>query len=172
MELVAAASKGRRSSTPPGSTSQAPEVHSTDPPVSGEKRRAPAIGSTGRVRVALADHDAEVRGWLSKTLTRLADVVEAEHGIELERTLRDAGPFDLVVTRANLPVQTGLSVLARCRAGGDATPFVVITSVQRKSLTVFVSDAEGTVLSSRVVDSDNLLALALSLIERARRAGA
>jgi hypothetical protein len=45
---------------------------------------------------------------------------------------------------------------------------VVVTSIHQCLLRVFVSDAEGTVLSSRVVDGDNLRTLASNLIEAGR----
>lgn len=118
-------------------------------------------------RILLADRDPVVRSQIKPILHALrADVSEAESGQHLEDLLRDQGPFDLVITNAQLPVRSGLQVLARCRADGVRTPFIVVTSVHQLLLRVFVSDAEGTVLSSRMVDGDNLATLAGSLIER------
>ncbi len=95
-----------------------------------------------------------------------ADVDETDSGQHLEDLLRGSGPFDLVITDAQLPVRSGLQVLARCRTDGVRTPFIVIQSVHQLLLRVFVSDAEGTVLSSRMVDGDNLASLAGNLIEQ------
>jgi CheY-like chemotaxis protein len=133
-------------------------------PVSGGRQsgRAPR-----RVRILLAEADEKVRDWLRRPLSRLAGTVsEAGSGPELEALLLEEGPFDLVITNAQLPVQSGLQVLARLRARGETTPFIVVTSIHASLLRVFVSDAEGTVLSSRMVDPQNLVALASSLMPR------
>lgn len=120
-------------------------------------------------KIVIAEADANMRAWLGPVLAPLgARVVEAKDGVELEQLLERQGPFDLVITSSQLPLQSGLSVLARVRGRGVATPFVVVTSVHQFLLRVFVSDAEGTVLSSRVVDGDNLRTLASNLIEAAR----
>jgi DNA-binding response OmpR family regulator len=122
-------------------------------------------------RIIIAESDATTRGWLRPALVGLAaQIHEASDGNELERLLDSAGPFDLVITAAQLPIQSGLQVLARARSRGVMTPFVVMTSVHESLLRIFVSDAEGTVLSSRVVDRDNLRSLALSLIEASKSA--
>ena len=118
-------------------------------------------------RILLADRDPAIRSQIKPILRGLrAEISETDSGEHLERLLKHDGPFDLVITNAQLPAQSGLQVLARCRADGVRTPFIVVTSVHRLLLRVFVSDAEGTVLSSRMVDGDNLATLAESLIER------
>jgi CheY-like chemotaxis protein len=126
-----------------------------------------------KVRIALAEADPKVREWLRQPLARLnAHVSEAESGPTLEALLQDEGPFDLVITDAQLPGgRSGLQVLARLRASGQTTPFIVVTSIQQSMLRVFISDAEGTVLSSRVVDPQNLVALASSLLQRVPPSG-
>ena len=121
-------------------------------------------------RILVADPDQQVRDWLRRPLSQLAaDVCEAKSGLELEAFLRQKGPFDLVITNAQLPAQSGLQVLARARAQGKMTPFIVVTSIYQTLLRVFVSDAEGTVLSSRMVDGENLTVLASTLIARSRK---
>jgi CheY-like chemotaxis protein len=138
--------------------------------VSGGRRSGRAPRS---VRIALADPDTKVRDWLRIPLSRLtANISEAASGPELEGLLRDEGPFDLVITNAQLPGgRSGLQVLARLRSSGSPTPFIVLTSIHNESLRVFVSDAEGTVLSSRVVDPQNLVGLAASLMPRTTMPG-
>lgn len=117
-------------------------------------------------RILLADRDPAIRNQIKPILRGLrAEVSETDSGEHLAQMLRHEGPFDLVITNAQLPVQSGLQVLARCRADGVRTPFIVVTSVHQLLLRVFVSDAEGTVLSSRMVDSENLETLAGGLIE-------
>ncbi|MEZ4369387.1 MAG: response regulator [Polyangiaceae bacterium] len=118
-----------------------------------------------RPRVLIADADVVARGWLKPIVAHLdAEIVEVGTGLELQLMLTRKGPFDLVITNARLPAPSGLQVLATVRAAGSSTPFIVVTSFQQNVLRVFVSDAEGTVLSSRVVDADNLGVLARNLI--------
>jgi DNA-binding response OmpR family regulator len=120
-----------------------------------------------RPRVLMAEPDERVRKWLRRPLSKLtSDVSEATTGLELEAQLRQNGPFDLVITNASLQAPSGLQVLARARAQGSVTPFIVVTSINQALLRVFVSDAEGTVLSSRVVDSENLGVLVGMLVAR------
>lgn len=122
-----------------------------------------------KLKIAVAEADAKTRAWLRPVFVPLeASIHEAEDGAQLEELLEREGPFDLVVTSSQLPVQSGLQVLARARSRGLLTPFVVLTSIHQYLMRVFVSDAEGTVLSSRVVDGDNLRTLAARLIEAGR----
>jgi DNA-binding response OmpR family regulator len=123
-----------------------------------------------RVRILIADPDPQIRAWLKPPLVSVAsEVLEATTGPELESLLRAQGPFHLVVTNARLPTQSGVEILARARSNGNRTPFIVVTSVQERLLRVYVSDAEGTVLSSRVLDADNLGVLVSTLLKRADR---
>lgn len=138
-----------------------PGKPSTSPPASGER-------SKGRTRLVIGDADPSVLQWLRGVLTPLgAEVVEVGSGTELELHLA-SNPADLVITNSQLPSGTGLQALARARASGDTTPFIVYTSLQKELLRVFVSDASGTVLSSRVVDSENLVALAEGMLNQRR----
>lgn len=143
---------------------QNPESGRIEGPVSGGRRSGPAPRN---FRIVLAEADEKIRDWLRRPLARLTgNVREATTGVELEALLREDGPFDLVITSSQLPGQSGLQVLARLRARGESTPFIVVTSIHESLMRVFVSDAEGTVLSSRMVDPQNLVALASSLMPR------
>jgi DNA-binding response OmpR family regulator len=155
-------------------TIAAPSEHQSpdgsDPMSSGRRSgRAPR-----NVRIALAEADPQVREWLRRPLSRLTPVLsEAESGPALEALLENEGPFDLAIANAQLPgARSALEVLARLRARGSAIPFIVVTSVHQSMLRIFVSSAEGTVLSSRVVDPQNLVALAESLLPRVPPSGA
>jgi CheY-like chemotaxis protein len=141
-----------------------------DPPSGTGARYLSALEAKSMMpKIVIAEADANMRAWLGPVLAPLgARILEAKDGVELEQLLERQGPFDLVITSSQLPLQSGLSVLARVRGRGVLTPFVVVTSVHQFLLRVFVSDAEGTVLSSRVVDGDNLRTLASNLIEAAR----
>ena len=118
-----------------------------------------------RRKILLAAPDPSERHQLDATLASLdADIYETLTGDELEQTLRQHGPFDLVVTSSQLPQQSGLQVLARLRQGGVSTPFLVLTASPGRSTRVFVSDGADQVLSSRVVDGKGLVRLAASLL--------
>lgn len=127
----------------------------------------PLAPTTGRV--ALAEPDPIVRGWLRPVLEHDVglEVIEAPTAAELERvTLQRGGP-DLVVTNSRLGPDSALQTLARVRATGCTTPFLVYTSFRDSLMRVLVSDVEGTVLSSRIVDLDNFGELAEALSRRA-----
>ncbi len=148
------AQRRRRSSKP-----AAPSTSS--PPASGEREKS-------LPRILIADADPSVRAWLRPVLSRVrSDILEVSSGTELELQLMSTAGAALVITNAQLPSGTGLQALARARATGNSTPFIVFTSLQKHLLRVFVSDAAGTVLSSRVVDADNLVALAEGLLTQA-----
>ncbi len=132
----------------------------TAPPQSGER--------TARVgpRVVVVDSRAEVRHWIRPALAGAhAEIIEASTCAQLDTALTSRPTVHLVITASQLSDGSALQVLARARAAGSKTPFVVHTAFHRNLLRIFVSDADGTVLSSRVVDSDNLAALAERLIE-------
>ncbi len=119
---------------------------------------------TPHLRVLVAEPNAGAREWLAPLIRELgARSVEVETGLELQLALARGG-YDLVLTHARLPAPSGLQVLATARAAGSTVPFIVITSFQQGSVRVFVSDQEGTVLSSRVLDADQLKALMAGLV--------
>ena len=106
----------------------------------------------GRTLV-LADADPVQLGCLEPELTgRAADlVIRAASGAELERVLGEGG-VDLVITASHL--------------GEDGTPFIVYSSLQDLLMRVLVSDTDGTLLASRVLDVDGLVETAGAIIAR------
>lgn len=139
-----------------------------------DKPSGPQSGSrpSRRKRLLIAEPDPATRDWLRPLAAELdAELFEAATGLELQLLLNRQGPFDLVITNARLSAPSGLQVLASVRAAGSETPFIVVTSFQRNVLRVFVSDAEGTVLSSRIVDGENLRVLARNLIDAPKAYG-
>lgn len=128
-----------------------------------------ALSMAPRTRVLLAETDPVVRGWLAPALERALgvapDVVEHVQGLE-RGVLEDE--FHLVISNARLAEDSTLTSLARVRSAGSATPFIVYTSFNDSLMRVLISDSEGTVLSSRVIDLDNLVDLARSLSERTK----
>jgi CheY-like chemotaxis protein len=121
--------------------------------------------------VLLADTSADARKLLETSLLPLGpqSVTHVEEGDALERTFFEEGPYDLVVCRALLGARSALQVVARARALGRRASFIVYSSLDGPWLRVFVSDSEGTVLSSRVVSLDGLAHLAEGMLEALRR---
>jgi DNA-binding NarL/FixJ family response regulator len=122
-------------------------------------------------RVILADPDPVHRAPIERSLSAMVatTVTTVETRAELEQALgrEDA---DLVVTTSRLGAESALQVLARARAAGDRTPFVVYSSFHDSLMRVLVSEAEGTLLSSRVVTLPDLAETAAMLVERRRDA--
>lgn len=117
-------------------------------------------------RILVADPNAELVPWVSavaQALAATATVVQT--GDQLEAALFENGPFDLVLTHAQLGGRSGLQVLARVRSVKETVPFVVVMSVHGPLLRVMVSDASAQTLSSRMLDRNNLAALARVLVK-------
>jgi DNA-binding response OmpR family regulator len=130
----------------------------------------PATPEAGAVhRLLLTAHDSRVLGWLEPSLQALdVDVLVAASGVELERTLFHGGPFDLVVASAQVAGPSGLQVLAKARTQGIRTPFIIIMSFHGDHVRVMVSDVSSATLSSRMVDVQNFVALAMSFVRPSR----
>jgi hypothetical protein len=99
-----------------------------------------------------------------------ADLVSLQPGDQLEDALRVHGPFELVMASAQLGRESSLQSLARIRQAGNSTPFLVLGQTQGETLRVFVSDGEGVVLSSRMLNAENLARLATEYVT-SKRAG-
>lgn len=117
--------------------------------------------------VLIADPSAEARSTVEGALCSIGphSVTHASDGDAFERTFFEGGPFDLVVCRAVIGARSGLQVLARARAAGRRSSFIIYSSLDGSWLRVFVSDAHQTVLSSRALSLDGLSELAAGLLE-------
>jgi DNA-binding response OmpR family regulator len=134
-----------------------------------ETLRPPASGLQPRSRVLLGCDAAGTYEWLASELARRgAEVTVARTGFDVEQALENDGPFELVITSSHLPDKTGLGVLAHARSVRIETPFLVIVSGQRPMVRIMVSDGTGDVLSSRVVNGANLVALSTQLMQPLR----
>jgi DNA-binding response OmpR family regulator len=130
---------------------------------------APTSRPQPRKRVLLGCDRAGTYEWLASELVRRgAEVTIARSGIDVEKALENSGPYQLVITSAHLPDKTGLGVLAHARSLRIETPFLVIVSGQRPMVRIMVSDGTGDVLSSRVVNGANLVALSAQLMQPIR----
>jgi DNA-binding response OmpR family regulator len=121
--------------------------------------------------VLIADTNREARDKIESALVNLGAqvVTHAETADELEHAFFKRGPYDLVVCRAVLGGQSGLQVLAKARTAGKRASFIIYSSLDTQWLRVFVSDAEATVLSSRVVSLEGLANLADGMLVARRR---
>jgi DNA-binding response OmpR family regulator len=120
-------------------------------------------------RILLAACDTRVLGWLEPSLQGFdVDALVAESGIELERKLFHGGHFDLVVASAQIAGPSGLQVLAKARAQGVQTPFIIVLSFHGEHVRIMVSDVNSSILSSRMVDAQNFVALAMSFVRPVR----
>jgi DNA-binding response OmpR family regulator len=116
-------------------------------------------------RLLLTAQDSRVLGWLEPSLAALdVDVSVVASGVELERTLFQGGPFDLVVASAQVAGPSGLQVLAKARTQGIRTPFIIVMSFHGDHVRVMISDVNSATLSSRMVDVQNFVALALGFV--------
>jgi DNA-binding NtrC family response regulator len=117
-------------------------------------------------KVLLADADPVQRGQLEQVLLDRASgsVIHVGTGPELETAITEWMP-DLVVSAVRLNSDSALQTLAQLRARGDRTPFIVYSTLRDSLVRVLVSSAEGTLLSSRVVDMDGLLEMANRLMD-------
>lgn len=120
-------------------------------------------------RLLLAEADRAARGLLLPWLSELgSEIEEVRDGDQLEKALLSGTRYHLVIASARLPEPSPLQVLARVRRGGVTTPFIIVTSVHGNMLRIFMSDSEGTVLSSRMVDGQNLASLITGIIANQR----
>ena len=79
-------------------------------------------------RVLVVDDDARIRDLLRRYLSQEGfDVLLAEDAKALNRVLTRE-TVDLIVLDLMMPGEDGLSVCRRLRAGGDATPIIMLTA--------------------------------------------
>ncbi len=116
-------------------------------------------------RILLVNRDPRIIEWLEEPARVLdMELLLAESGDDLERALFDDEPVDLVIACASIMGPSGSYVLAKARARGVGAPFMLVMSFPGESVRVTVSEVSNDTLSSHVVDRQNFLALALSLI--------
>jgi DNA-binding response OmpR family regulator len=121
-------------------------------------------------RILVADPDSNLSSWVDAIIQALSASATLVYTSEqLETALLEQGPFDLVLTHAQLSGRSGLQVLARVRALKESVPFIVVLSIHGSLLRVMVSDTSAQTLSSRMLDRQNLAALARVLVKESYR---
>ncbi len=149
-----------------GPHAAAQRVDSQYPPPTSVRRSRPVR------RILLVNRDPRIIEWLEGPARVLdLEVLLAESGDELESALFAGDPIDLVIACASITGPSGPYVLAKARGRGVAVPFMLVMSFPGESVRVTVSEASHENLSSHVVDRQNFLALALSLVAVETAAG-
>jgi DNA-binding response OmpR family regulator len=121
-------------------------------------------------RILVADPHADLAPWVDAIVQALsASAILVYTSEQLEKTLLEQGPFDLVLTHAQLDGRSGLQVLARVRSLKESVPFIVVLSLHGSLLRVMVSDTAAQTLSSRMLDRQNLAALTRVLVKESCR---
>ncbi|HVI59537.1 MAG TPA: response regulator transcription factor [Luteimonas sp.] len=94
------------------------------------------------LRVALADDQALVRAGLRALLEELGIVVafEVDDGQALLAQLAHT-PVDVVLSDIRMPGLDGIAMLERLRAGGDATPVLLLTTFDDSDLPLRAAEA-------------------------------
>ena len=138
------------------STRRPPEATSTLPPDASQPAHRSDVAPAGPCILVAAE--PRMADHLMEVVAPAGPVRRAVGSDELELQLRRGG-VALVVCAAQLSGSSGLQSLARARASGDKTPFVIVRNVQGASYNLLVSDSSGAVLSSRVLDAQNFATL-------------
>jgi len=121
-------------------------------------------------RILVADPSTDLVHWVETLVQALSASATVVHTSEqLEETLLDQGPFDLIFTHNQLQKRSGLQVLARARSLKETIPFIIVLSLHGPLLRVMVSDTTAQTLSSRMLDRQNLAALAVALVRDSSR---
>ncbi|MGD9953263.1 MAG: response regulator transcription factor [Burkholderiales bacterium] len=122
------------------------------------------------MRILLVEDDGLLGGGVRDALARERYSVEwVTDGRQALAALR-ASAFDLVVLDLGLPGMDGLEVLRRLRAGGGATPVLVLTARDTAPARVAGLDAGADDYLAKPFDVDELLARVRALQRRSRGA--
>ena len=122
------------------------------------------------MRILLVEDDELLGGGVRDTLERARYAAEwVTDGRKALAALR-AGAFDLVILDLGLPGMDGLEVLRNLRAGGGATPVLVLTARDTAAQRVAGLDAGADDYLVKPFDVDELLARVRALQRRGRGA--
>jgi CheY-like chemotaxis protein len=146
-------------------------LHGTLPTVGLAAQAPAAVAGARRLRLVVAEDDADLRRFLVSSLTSAGhEVAEAHHGLDLLDLLMvgeangSAGVgFDVVVTDQHMPGLTGLGVIEALHRLNYPAPTVLMSA--------FVDDdllARATALGVAVLSKPFDISLLFSAVERAR----
>jgi CheY-like chemotaxis protein len=98
-------------------------------------------------RILIADDDPDTRELIELAVSGPGvELYMATDGMELLDLIAECGPFDLIVTDINMPWLEGLQVLASIREAGLETPVLLVTGLDRPSLTTTVARTRRAIL--------------------------
>lgn len=119
------------------------------------------------MRLLLAEDDPDLALSLRRSLTEAGYAVDLARDGEEAAWLGETEPYDLVVLDLGLPVLDGVSVLRRWRAGGVATPVLILTARDGWAEKVTGFDAGGDDYLTKPFNTAELLARLRALLRRA-----
>jgi len=105
-------------------------------------------------RLALACPDGAIRQILAPLFESMGNLVvsDVSDGARLDSLLVNEGPFDLIISHANLPGSRGLEVLTKARERGDATPFILVQSLHQNFVRITIGGGPHSIVSTRLVN--------------------
>jgi hypothetical protein len=112
----------------------------------------------------------ELLRWLRAALDRLGTVREVGRGSELEASLREQVPPDLVVASTGLSVPSAISTVVAARASGVLVPFIIIAGFKDDRVRAFVSASGPRGFEHRILSREDLASVAAELMMPCRRA--
>jgi CheY-like chemotaxis protein len=121
-----------------------------------------------RSRLALACPDGAIRQILSPLFESIGNLTVSEvvDGTQLDGLLTNEGPFDLIISHANLPGSRGLEVLTKARERGDATPFILVQSLHQNFVRITIGGGPHSIVSTRLVNVVALTDLVRQLLSK------
>ncbi|MCP3141824.1 ATP-binding protein [Pyxidicoccus xibeiensis] len=104
-------------------------------PLAAEHGEGPEVGA--RLRVLLADDNADMREYVRRLLQRHYEVTAVTNGAEALRAAREARP-DLVISDVMMPVMDGIELVKRLRADASlrTLPIVLLSARAGEDATV------------------------------------
>ena len=106
-------------------------------------------------RLLIADDSPVSRFWLKNALKRLSPMLwEADSGSALDTQLRDQGPFDFVVVKAQLPGVNAQGLISGLHFG----PYLLVHEIRGHHALVSLAGASGASPASQMVVTEKALA--------------
>ncbi|MFC0283063.1 winged helix-turn-helix domain-containing protein [Camelimonas abortus] len=119
------------------------------------------------MRLLVAEDDAELNRQVAQALEAAGYAVDRVRDGEEAAFLGETEPYDAIILDLGLPGRDGVSILQQWRAGGVATPVLVLTARDRWNDKVLAFDAGADDYVSKPFHMEELLARLRALLRRA-----